>query len=270
MTFCVILFYFTICIYFLLDLFVYFSIVPFCFWWQYLFSLFSHTNELHTRIISTFFNCFVKCRIPWLEIKYLVWLFVWFYFTICTTTMYVNTCCDNKNNPKKILFAMCDGHAHVLVLVKKRFPRPGTNQTKVVRSYLSTCLIYFAAWGGCMHSQHTHFALHWPVEFFLLETLYRFEDEKHYEDEIWLTVFHVFSKNRHHGKLYCTSFLQETIASFRLYWRRLGPMIKLLKFDNCSLHYDYSSSKRMTTEDDDGYRIFPPKCLWFTHAHYFK
>jgi len=28
----------------LLDLFVYFSLVPFCFWWQYLFSLFSHTN----------------------------------------------------------------------------------------------------------------------------------------------------------------------------------------------------------------------------------
>ena len=36
--------YFTICIYFLLDLFVYFSLVPFCFWWQYLLSLFSHTN----------------------------------------------------------------------------------------------------------------------------------------------------------------------------------------------------------------------------------
>ena len=37
-------FYFTICTYFLLDLFVYFRLVPFCFWWQYLFSLFSHTN----------------------------------------------------------------------------------------------------------------------------------------------------------------------------------------------------------------------------------
>ena len=33
--------------------------------------------------ISTFFSCFVKCRIPWLEIKYLAWLFVRFYFTIC-------------------------------------------------------------------------------------------------------------------------------------------------------------------------------------------
>ena len=43
----------------LLDLFVYFSLVPFCFWWPYLFSLFSHTNYLHTRNISTFFNCFV-------------------------------------------------------------------------------------------------------------------------------------------------------------------------------------------------------------------
>ena len=43
----------------LLDLFVYFSLVPSCFWWQYLFSLFSYTNKLHTRNISTFFNCFV-------------------------------------------------------------------------------------------------------------------------------------------------------------------------------------------------------------------
>ena len=44
----------------LLDLFVYFSLAAFCFWWQYLFSLFSHTNYLHTQNISTFFDCFVN------------------------------------------------------------------------------------------------------------------------------------------------------------------------------------------------------------------
>ena len=37
-------FYFIRCIYFLLDLFVYFSLVSFCFLSQYLFSLFSHSN----------------------------------------------------------------------------------------------------------------------------------------------------------------------------------------------------------------------------------
>ena len=44
----------------LLDLFVYFSLAAFCFWWQYLFSLFIHTNYLHTQNISTFFDCFVN------------------------------------------------------------------------------------------------------------------------------------------------------------------------------------------------------------------
>ena len=59
-----------------------FSLVPFCLSWQYLFSLFSYANYLHARNISTFFNCFLKCRIPWLKIKYLVWLFcaILFYY----------------------------------------------------------------------------------------------------------------------------------------------------------------------------------------------
>ena len=63
-------FYFTISIYFLLDWFVYFSLVPFCFWWQYSFSLFSHPRfsiallnveslDLKSNILYDFLSDFV-------------------------------------------------------------------------------------------------------------------------------------------------------------------------------------------------------------------